>query len=213
MKGKIAIFWRPATAVVPHICKLARNMRVVYPINNCLLYIFIFMMSKSKCWFPSWSFSFVMSYCDHIQNSKGYFFIFSKKEVNTLRRQIVNNKAKKANLKTGVSRKQSASNFPKKEHFSPPDTHMYVCLSKGKRYLFFGKFGVLYFLETPVSRFALSGRHPGLIWWRLRHFPNPCEFPNSSRCIFKATIHRRKTVNCFRLLEKNFFQKDAFIIW
>ena len=161
MKGKIAIFWRPATAFVPHICKLARNMRVVYPINKRLLHIFIFMMSKSKCWFPSWSFSFVMSYCEHIQNLKGYFFIFfifSEKEVNTLRRQIVNNKAKKANLKTGVSRKQSASNFLKKEHFSPPDTHMYVCLSKGKRYLFFGKFGVLYFLETPVSRFALSGR-------------------------------------------------------
>ena len=129
-------------------------------INVCYIFFF-FMMSKSKCWFPSWSFSFVMSYCEHIQNLKGYFFIFfifSEKEANTLRRQIVNNKAKKANLKTGVSRKQSASNFPKKEHFSPPDTHMYVCLSKGKRYLFFGKFGVLYFLETPVSRFAVSGR-------------------------------------------------------
>ena len=27
--------------------------------------------------------------------------------------------------------------------------------------------------------------------------------------VFKATIHRRKTVNCFMLLEKYFFQKDA----
>ena len=85
------------------------------------------------------------------------FFIFSEKEVNTLRRQIVNNKTKKANLKTGVSRKQSASNFPKKKHFSPPDMHMYVCLSKGKRYLFFGKFGVLYFLETPFRDSPFQG--------------------------------------------------------
>ena len=28
------------------------------------------------------------------------------------------------NLKTGVSRKQSTPNFPKKEHFLPPDTHI-----------------------------------------------------------------------------------------
>ena len=32
---------------------------------------------------------------------------------------------KMANLKTGVSRKQSASNFPKNEYFLPPDTHTY----------------------------------------------------------------------------------------
>ena len=29
------------------------------------------------------------------------------------------------NLKTGVSRKQSSSNYPKSEHFLPPETHMY----------------------------------------------------------------------------------------
>ena len=28
----------------------------------------------------------------------------------------------------GVSRKQSTSNFPKNEHFLPPDMHMYVCV-------------------------------------------------------------------------------------
>ena len=32
---------------------------------------------------------------------------------------------------------------------------MYVCLLGGKKCLFFVKFGVLYFLETPVLRFAL----------------------------------------------------------
>ena len=47
---------------------------------------------------------------------------------------------KKANLKMCVSRKQSTPNFPKNEHFLPPDTHTCV----GKKYLFFGKFGVLW---------------------------------------------------------------------
>ena len=32
----------------------------------------------------------------------------------------------RANLKTGVSRKQSTQDFPKNEHFLPPDTHTYV---------------------------------------------------------------------------------------
>ena len=59
------------------------------------------------------------------------------------------------NLKTSVSRKQSTPNFPKIEHFLPPDTHTYVYVSGGKKCSFFGKFGVLYFLETPVFRFAL----------------------------------------------------------
>ena len=49
----------------------------------------------------------------------------------------------RANLKTGVSRKQSTPNFPKNEHFLPPDTHTYVCVSGGKKCLFLEKFGVL----------------------------------------------------------------------
>ena len=57
------------------------------------------------------------------------------------------------NLKTGVSRKQSTLKFPKNKHFLPPDTH--TCVSGGKKCLFFGNFGVLCFLETPVLRFAL----------------------------------------------------------
>ena len=52
----------------------------------------------------------------------------------------VNSSGKRANLKTGASRKQSTPNFPKNEH---------------KKCSFFGKFGVLCFLEEPVLRFAL----------------------------------------------------------
>ena len=35
------------------------------------------------------------------------------------------------------------------------NTHAYVCVSGGKKCSFFGKFGALCFLETPVLRFAL----------------------------------------------------------
>ena len=44
-----------------------------------------------------------------------------------------------------VQEKQNMPNFPKKEHFLPPDTHTYVCVSGGKKPSFFGKFGVLCF--------------------------------------------------------------------
>ena len=53
----------------------------------------------------------------------------------------------------GVSSKQSTPSFPINEHFLSPDTHTYV--SWGKTCSFFGKFGGLCFLETPVLRFAI----------------------------------------------------------
>ena len=55
-----------------------------------------------------------------------------------------------------VLQENKTSNFPKNEHFLPPDTHSYVCVSGGKKCLFLGKFDVLCFLETPVLRFTLS---------------------------------------------------------
>ena len=60
---------------------------------------------------------------------------------------------KNVNLKTGISRKQSTPNFPKNEHFLLLDMHK-LCVSGGKKCSFFGKFGVLCFLETPDLRFA-----------------------------------------------------------
>ena len=67
-------------------------------------------------------------------------------------------RGKRADLKTGVSRKQSTPKLPKNKHFLPPDTHTHVCVScvsGSKKCLFFGNFGVLCFLETPVLRFVL----------------------------------------------------------
>ena len=49
----------------------------------------------------------------------------------------------------GVSRKQSTSNFPKNV----------LCVSGGKICSFFGKFGMLCFLETNILRFALLPYH------------------------------------------------------
>ena len=82
----------------------------------------------------------------------------------------------KANLKMGVSRKQSTRNFPKNEYFLPLDTHTYVRVSGGKKYSFFGKLGMLYFLETSVLRFALLPNYrqfqftSSMLNWKLLQF-------------------------------------------
>ena len=76
--------------------------------------------------------------------------LFSKKRV------VSSVIGKRANLKTGVSRKQSMPNFPINEHFLPSDTHTYVFVSAGtfayQRVIdvCFWKFGVLCCFETPI---------------------------------------------------------------
>ena len=52
---------------------------------------------------------------------------------------------KRANLKTGVPRKQCTRNFLKNEYFLPTDTYTCLCVSECKKCLFFGKFGALCF--------------------------------------------------------------------
>ena len=51
---------------------------------------------------------------------------------------------------------------------------MYVCVSGGKKCSFFGKFGMLCFLETPVLRFSLSPYYWRLMlgknWWLHGYF-------------------------------------------
>ena len=42
-------------------------------------------------------------------------------------------------------------------------------------------------------------------------FPIHVNFSITSRCVLKATVHRKKTVNCFMLLEKDYvFSKECF---
>ena len=54
-----------------------------------------------------------------------------------------------------VFQENKAAKFSEKRTFLTPDTHTVVCVSGGKECSFFGKFGELGFLETPVLRFAL----------------------------------------------------------
>ena len=61
----------------------------------------------------------------------------------------------RANPKTGVAKKQSTPNFPKNEHFLPPDMHTCVCVSGVKKFSVSRKFSVLCFFPTPVLGFAL----------------------------------------------------------
>ena len=74
----------------------------------------------------------------------------------------------RANIKMGVTRKESTPNFLKNEHFLPPDTQTYVCVSGGRKCSFFRKFGVLWFLVTPVLRVALLSYYRWFTVLRLR---------------------------------------------
>ena len=56
---------------------------------------------------------------------------------------------------SGGNKKAKHAKYSKNEHFLPPDAHTYVCVSGGKKYLFFKKFGLLYFLVTAALRFEL----------------------------------------------------------
>ena len=68
--------------------------------------------------------------------------------------QFVGNKAKRL-ISKRVFQENKAYQFFPKINVSPPDTQRYVCVSGVKKRLFFGKFGVLCFLETPISRLTL----------------------------------------------------------
>ena len=80
----------------------------------------------------------------------------------------------------------------KNEHFLPPDTQTYVCVSWGKKCSFFGKFGVLCFLETPfclitdVFLYYTLRKNRYFRLWRIFLFYNCgkiCFFSLISACI------------------------------
>ena len=106
----------------------------------------------------------------------------------------------KGESQNGVSRKQSTSNFPKNEHFLPPDTHTYVCVSGGKKCSFFGKFDMLCFLETPILIFVL------LPYYRRNQssifYSHLCPFQNTplEKIIFKGKERSHTQPQMFILL-------------
>ena len=53
----------------------------------------------------------------------------------------------------GCFKKTNHAKFSKNKHFL---LSVYLCVSGGKKSLFFGKYAVLCFLETPIFRSALS---------------------------------------------------------
>ena len=69
-------------------------------------------------------------------------------------KKFVGNKSKGRILKW-VLKENKAHQFFQKTNISYPDMHMCICVSGGKKCLFFGKFGVLCFLLASVLRFSL----------------------------------------------------------
>ena len=71
-----------------------------------------------------------------------FFYLFNI-DISSIIRQ-------KGEYQNGCFKKTKDSIFSKKQTF-----FTYVCVSGGKKCWFFGKLGVLCFLETPVLKFAL----------------------------------------------------------
>ena len=74
----------------------------------------------------------------------------------------------KGESQNGCFKKKKHVKFSEKQTFLTP-WYTHVCVLGGKKCSFFGKFDVLCFLETPVSRFALLPyyRWIGLIWVKI----------------------------------------------
>ena len=72
----------------------------------------------------------------------------------SIQKSLVGNKVI-GRISNRVSLENRACQSSRKTNISYPlYTHTHVCESGGKKCLFFGKLGVLCFLETPVLRFA-----------------------------------------------------------
>ena len=101
-------------------------------------------------------------------------------------------------------RKQSIPNFPKNEHFLPPDTHFYVCISEGKKCSFFGKLDVLCSPVTSVLRFTLLP-----YYWHIGNFKCFC-------CFYVLECSLNVTQECRNKEKplKTFFERaDLSWIW
>ena len=116
----------------------------------------------------------------------------------------------------GVSRKQSTPNFPKNEHFLPPHTHRYVCVSGGKKCSFFrkfGKFGVLFFLEKPVLRFALLPYYQPSSKWTHLFLDVVMQVLGSLNCQLDVAVWCNYCMSAqMNFIEKSFFNQSILFI-
>ena len=101
---------------------------------------------------------------------------------------FVGNEAKGRISKRVFQENKASPNFPKKEHLLPTDTDTDVCVSGTKKCSFFGKFGVLCFLKTPVLRFVF------LYYYRRLRIPSKIYdgafFQNSSQLLAFNYFHK-----------------------
>ena len=80
--------------------------------------------------------------------------MLQKKQYSRSWDKIVGNKAK-GRIAKRVFQENKGRQIFQRTNISYPMIHTYVCVSGGKKCSFFGKFGELWFFETPVLRFAI----------------------------------------------------------
>ena len=102
----------------------------------------------------------------------------------------------KGESKNGCFKKIKRAKFFEKRTFLTP-WYAHVCVSGGKKCSYFGKFGVLCFLETPVFRFAL------LLYYR---------WVERRETSFKSERMQTRIWCTTRIKEKNFLKFPSFLM-
>ena len=99
---------------------------------------------------------------------------------------LVCNKPKGRISKRVFQENKARQIFPKNENFSPSDPHTYVCVSRGKKCSFFGKFGVHCFLEPPFWYSAF--------WFITEYFTDRTSFLPSN--LMEEISTRSRSLRC-----------------
>ena len=73
---------------------------------------------------------------------------------------FIGNKAKRANVKTGITWQQSTLNFPKNEHFLPSGTHVLCCVKNWNLRLFWWNFAI--FCDIALIKYYATIMAPKL---------------------------------------------------
>ena len=91
---------------------------------------------------------------------------------------VIRQKGKSQN--GGNNKTQQAKFSVKNKYILPLDTHTCVCVSVGKKYSFFGKFGMICFAATPVLRFV------SIYDGRSEVYSGPCQITSILAKIFQT---------------------------
>ena len=95
-------------------------------------------------------------------------------------------------------------NFLKNEDFLPPDTYS---VSGGKKCSFFGKFGMLCFLETPFLRFVLSPYYRRLIHFFSYTFADKKQYPMFLLHLLSTSFLLHFVKNCLLQMSSDYLLK------